>query len=449
MGLLERIEQARQPQNAWPVGPAEGYRMSPELRRGESEFNPESYGNYIATSNEIYSVVSQRARLMSGLKLDLFKGREHDKKSVTAGPAYDLLRHVNPFWTWKRLVRMDELSMGVWGESFWAIEKDRAGTPKNIWWMKSPRVTPVPDASGYLRGFVYESVAGEPIPFGADEVVWFRYPNPIDEFSPLSPLAAARLAADTAKAMQVANGKLFDNGLTAAGLVVPAGDKVTFSEEQGNELEDFLDKRLRGADKAHRWAVLRFDAEFKGLNVTPKDAEYVAGMNMTLRQVCNAYGWPSPLLNDPTGATLTNLREYQKQAWEHALVPDADFKAEEIEEQLLPMFNGVGRGQVDHVAWDYSKVAALQESASEAWTREYQAIDRGALTINEWRRSHGKPDVPWGDVYWAPVNKEPVEDGEPARTEPLDQGETQMRAVIQQMRDLSGQFAAFNREGAG
>jgi hypothetical protein len=43
------------------------------------------------------------------------------------------------------------------------------------------------------------------------------------------------------------------------------------------------------------------------------------------------------------------------------------------------------------------------------WTRERQQIDGGSLLINEWRKSKGMPSVPWGDVWWAPVNKAPVD----------------------------------------
>ena len=51
---------------------------------------------------------------------------------------------------------------------------------------------------------------------------------------------------------------------------------------------------------------------------------------------------------------------------------------------------------------------SLQESATESWIREAQALDRGAITINEWRKSKGMPAVPWGDQPYLPVNKAPV-----------------------------------------
>ncbi|MGH3926929.1 MAG: phage portal protein, partial [Pseudonocardiaceae bacterium] len=305
---------------------------------------------------------------------------------------------------------MDELCMCLWGETLWAVERASASAPEQIWWLKASRVFPVPDERNYLAGFLYKSnVNGQEIAFRPDEIVWQRYPNPLDEFSALSPVAAARLAADTGSAMMKANRNLHSQGLQIAGMVVPKqkdGMSVQFSAAQAEELEERLQKRFAGADKAHRWAVLRYEAEFHPVNISPKDAEFLGGLGLTLRQVCNAYGLPSPLLNDLEHATLANLREFQKALWEHGLVPDLTLRQEEIREQFLPMFPArSGTPLPNHVQYDFSGVAALQESQTEAWDRERQSIEVGAMTVNEWRIKHGMPRVAWGDVWWAPANK--------------------------------------------
>jgi HK97 family phage portal protein len=421
----KRALDARKGRRAWPVGAGSVLAGAQVWGHDDSRFSPEEYGDYLPTSNEIYSAATLRARLMSGLRLRLYRGDDSDKRAMPTHPASRLLEYVNPHWTPRRLARMDELAMCVWGESYWAVERDPVTRrPTEIWWMRPPQVRPVPHEEKYLQGFLYTpAFGGRDIRFDADEVVWFRYPNPLDEFSALSPLAAARLAADAATAMMKSNEKLFRQGLQLAGRIVPPADKVSFSTEQADELEDRLQRRFAGADRAHRWAVMRFEAQFKQLQMSPKDAEFVTGLGLTLRQVANAYGIPTPLLNDMAGATLANVDAFTKLLWQHALVPDSQLRAGEVEEQFLPMF---GRGAPDHAEHDYSQVAALQESQSQTWTRDAQALDRGALTINEWRRRNGLPDVPWGDEPWLPVNKAQVVDGQMAvpATQSLPDDET-------------------------
>lgn len=411
MGLVDlvRAERDRRPAAAWPVGVGALSTIDSTYGHGDDTYSPEKYGDYLVTSNEVFSAAMLRARSMAGLTLKLYDRDGPEKTEITRGPEYELLRHVNPFWTRRRLSMMDELAMCLWGESIWAIERDRAGQPSEIWWLKPSRVRPVPHETGYLADFLYEPVqGGDPIVFARDEIVWFRYPNPLDEFSALSPIAAARLGADTASAMMRSNRNMFTNGMQLGGIVTPDTDKVSFSPEQATELEQMLGKRFKGADKAHKWAVLRYEAKFQQMQVSQKDAEYVEGLNITLRQVANAYGIPVPLLNEMSHATLANAREYERLLWTHALVPDAQLRAEEIVEQFLPLFR---RSPVGWTEYDFSKIAALQESESEQWTREAQAIERGAITINEWRASKGRGSVSWGDVFWAPVNKAPVTDG--------------------------------------
>lgn len=406
MGLLERIAARRLPVRAWPVGKAE--LVAPDYAYGhdQSQFSPEEYGDYLATSNDIYSIVALRARLMSRLKLRMYRGRDADKIEDGRSAASVLYRRVNPFWTRPRLDRMDEMSMGVWGETFWALERPngRRRDPGEIWWLKPSRVHPVPDESGYLSGFKYHSVSGQILHFDPDEIVWFRYPNPLDEFSPLSPLAAARLAADTSAAAMQSAKSLHANGLQIAGIIVPPADKVTFSTEQAETLERDLTRRLSGPSNKGRWAVLRYEAQFKQLQISPKDAESTAQMQMSFRQACRAYGMPPELLAASENATLANVREFERMAWDNTLISDAEFRAAEIEEQFLTLF----RGGPDHAAPAFDEIAALQESATESWTREAQALDRGAITINEWRSGKGMPPVPWGEKPWLPVNKAPV-----------------------------------------
>ncbi len=417
MGFLDRILAERDKKRN-PLGDAIITPGDTSWGHDDSQYSPPKYGDYIVTSNEVYSAISLRARLMSGLSLCLYSGYGSSKTTVENGPVVDLLHKVNPFWTLRRLLRMDEMAMGLWGESFWIIEKGKNGAPSEIWWAKPDQMRVVPHPSGYISGYIYRPLSGgQELFFAPDEVIWFRYPNPLDEFSALSPLSAARLAADTGSAMMKSNQNLFAQGLQIAGLITPDGNGVTYSAEQAEDLEKQLKSKFSGAGNAHRWAVLRFDAQFKQMSVTPKDAEFIEGLNVTFRQVCNAYGIPSPLLNDMEHATLSNAREYERILWTNALKPDAEFKASEIEEQLLPMF----RGGADHCQFDFSAVSSLQESATEAWDRERQAIEVGSLTINEWRESKGMPPVAWGDEWWAPTNKAPVSDLESAPQAPAEQ----------------------------
>jgi len=415
MAIIDRVAARREQAltRSWPVGVGTVLPFETRWGHDDSRFSPEDYEDYLATSNDVFSVVSARARLLAGLDLKFYSGRGTKKKELDSGRPVELHRYINEFWTTSRLARMDELSMGIWGETYWALEPPSAKSPLGeIWWLKASRMRPVGHETEYLDGYWYwPHMGGAPIHFSSDEVVWFRYPNPIDEFSAMSPLGAARLAADTARAMMTANGKLFEQGMNLAGLIVPPNDKMTFSKDQADDLERHLKSKFTGPKNAHRWAVLRYEAKFAQMSMSPKDAEFVAGLNMTFRQVCRAYGMQAVLHNDLEQASLGDANALERVEWSRALKPDAQFKAEEIREQYLPKFarDKGARAYPDHCEYDFSQIPALQESATEVWSRDQQMIDRGLLTINEWRERNGFPPVNWGERPWLPLNKAQVD----------------------------------------
>lgn len=418
MGLYDDVLAVRSGARSWPVGSAVLSASPVDRRLGarDDRFDVESYGDFLATSNDIFAIANLRAKKMGALRPLLFDRDGPERQMVTSGQVYDLFRQPNPFWTMERLNRMDELCMCLWGHSFWAIER-KAGEPNEFWWMKPTRVKVVPDKSGYVAGFLYDPTdGGEPIAFTPAEVFWQRYPNPINEFAPLAPMAAARLAAETASEMMKANRVLFENGMQPGGFLAPpaaqttTGQAYTFTDDQAKDLRDKLSEGLKGRRNFHRWEILKFDAQVKELSVTPKDAEWIAGLNMTLRQACRVYMVPSPLMMDLEHATLANVKEFDRMLWDHGLVPDADFRAAEMRLQVLPLF----RGRPTHMEWDYSKVPVLQESQTSVWDRECGQLEVMCITINEWRKAKGLPPVPWGDEPFAPVNKAQVdEDGSP------------------------------------
>lgn len=371
-----------------------------------NEWSPGKYGDYLATSNAVYACVTLRATNLAGLPLKLYRVTatgEHDE--ITAHPALELLTRVNPYWTFGRLVSMTEQSLSVWGQAFWFLSRGgRGGRPQEIWWARPDRVKVVPHPAEYISHFEYET-NGETIRFERDETVWFRYPNPIDQYAGLSPLAAARLAADTNSAAMRSNYNIFRNGVMASSLIAPKpGQNLT--EEQAKSLTTQMNRRFAGIDNAHKVGVLRFDVDVKQLNMTPHDAEFLGALKWTLEDVCRAYGVPVDKIGGER--TYQNVEEADRAFWADTMKPEAAFLAEEITEQLLPLFGG----QNIIARFDLSGIDVLHEAESARWEREAGQLDRGAITINEWRDDRGLDPVPWGDVVWLPSTHMPIDSPE-------------------------------------
>lgn len=391
-------------ERAFVTGPATVDQSQVYFGIGNETYQPGEYVNYPATSNGVYACTSVRSKTLAGLPLKVFQvDAKGDRTEVASGPLWLLLRKVNPYWTLSRLLDMTEQSMCVWGECFWFMTL-KGGRPAEIWWARADRVKVHPHPTNYIDHFTYVGPSGQEIPFSREETVWFRYANVADQYSGLSPLAAARLAADTASASMHANFNIHRNGSQIAGMVVPLNGG-TFSEDQAKDVATSLERKFKGVENAHRLAVLRMGVDIKSVTLTPKDAEFLGLLNWSLEDIARAYSVPIDKIGGKR--TYQNVEESEKVFWHDCMLPEARFIAAELTEQLLPAF-----GENLIAEFDTSDVDVLHEAETERWTRIMQQIQTGYDSINNIRKDEGLDPVPWGDVWWAQSTLIPIDSNE-------------------------------------
>lgn len=413
-------------ERAFVLGPAVVDRAETIFGHDPTTYAPSSYGEYLATSVAVYTASNIRATLLASLPLRLYRlDGNGDRTEITEGPAVELFTQVNPHWTARRLWRMTELSLCQWGSCFWFLSLGgRSGLPREIWWAKPDRVRVIPHPRDYVAGFLYDSwLGGSELAFKPNETAWLRYPNPLDEFAGLPPFAAAKLSADLAISATKSNNAMFRNGVQLSGIVSPGEAATTWQEEEVKRFEEALARRFTGADKAHRTMVTSQQLKWQQMSMTPKDAEFIESLRLSLEDVSRAYGVPLDLLGGQR--TYANVEASERMVWTHTIVPEADFLAHEISEQILPMFGNLPRTQRPDLAeFDVSGVSVLQEDETAKWTIRKEQIQTGFTTINRELEKEGEEPLPWGDVWWAPTTLVPIESAalpEPALPDPLPQ----------------------------
>jgi HK97 family phage portal protein len=342
---------------AFRLGPAVVEPADKIWGKDPETFSPPAYGDYIATSSAVYACATLRAKNVASLPLRAYRMVDGEQVEVTDGAFVDLMKTVNPHWTYNRLMQMTELSLCLWGQAFWVLERGPRGegVPKEIWWARPDRMRLIPDAQNYIAGWIYDW-NNERLTFTPDEVIWFRYPNPLDEFSGLSPIAATRLAIDTASGALMSNHAIFKNGLQIAGVVSPQDKDTTWSRDQVEFLRESLERRFKGADKAHRLAVLGQSTSFQPIGVSPKDAQFIELMKWTRSDVASVMAVPPELIGDHEHATYSNIEQAYKGLWSDCLLPEASMLADDITEQLCKLFGD----EVDFVEFDHAHISALQ-----------------------------------------------------------------------------------------
>lgn len=368
--------------------------------------NP-AYGDYLATSVPAYRAVTARANAVRAAPLIVGQqGRDGTFERVPPNhPAQELLRRVNEWWTAADLLYVTEMYLSVWGSAYWFLEDaERGRAPSAIWPLRPDRVriVPGPTRRDYIRGYIYEAGSGR-VSLLPEEVVWFRYPNPVDEYAGLSPLASARLSLDMGRDAVKYNRAFFKNSAMPQDVVFVVQGPVSDEEVEG--FYQRLEKRFKGPEKAHRPLIwdLSQGAEPKRLGLSQREMEFLGSLQFSVQEAARVWGVPPPMLMSEAQSTYNNVREARIQFYVETISQEWAFMEAEINEMLMPRFGGDLRA-----AFDTSAILPLQEAQGDLNRTDLEMVRAGVLTVNEYRAARHMTPVPWGDVWWASVTAAPI-----------------------------------------
>ena len=348
---------------------------------------PGTYAGYYFTSVPVYAAIKLRADAVArpGLKVYRVSTVHGQPSREWVGhdhPAQELLDRVNPHWTGGDLWRATETYLNLWGESYWAVERDEAGVPVELWPLRPDRVRVVPDEREYIHGYVYSGPSGDSVPLAPDEVVRLRYFNPLEEYAGLSPVGPVRLSVDMGRDALKGNRSGFENDATPGVLFET---DTAYSDAEIDRFYKIWTLRHKGPNNKLRPGILSPGMKASQVGFSPKDMEYLNTLRWTVEDVARAFNVPKPLLHDLERATYANIETTRRMFWETCIVPELKFFEEALRERLLPMF-----GESSLVAeFDTSSIEALRESETERARRISMYVSAGVMTVEEARAEVG------------------------------------------------------------
>ena len=373
---------------------AAGHAALPLLPGAAGGWARSDYGAYYAAATPVYAAIRLRADALARPPAIVYRRAPGGSRLPVEPdhPAQQLLENVNRWYTRADLWRATEIYLNLWGAAYWMLDHRPDGRPE-IWPLRPDRMSIIPDRRDYIRGFVYHG-RGRTLPLTPEEVVWFRYFNPLEEYAGLSPVAPARLAVDMGQDALRFNRNFLRNSAQP--------DFVLLTNEQMNdsEVDDFYrrwEARFRGPERARRPAVASFVRDIKTLGLSHREMDFIQGLRWSLEEVSRAYGVPRPLLSDLERATFSNVNAAERFFWRNTMVPEMTFLAQQVSRHLFPL---LGYPNLE-MEFDLTAIEALAEDENARANREAQLLDRGVLTINEVRQTRGLPPVPWGHT-WPP-----------------------------------------------
>ncbi len=284
-----------------------------------------------AGSAWVYVAVSRIAEAAALVPLRVYKRVGEGRVAIENHPLELLLERPNPFLSGFELIEQTLGFLELAGSAYWYLAGE-GGTPTEIWPLRPDRVAVVPHAERHIAGYIYEA-GGVRVPLAPEEVVHFKRWHPTNDYTGLSPVAAARIAVDGDRAMAQWNRAAFgeDRG-------VPAGI-VSIREYVSDADFERIKREWRSSygSGQRRTAFLRgTGVEWQSIGLSHTDLDFLAGRKAHRDEILSIFGVPVGLID--ANATEANATVAERQFVERTLYPKLVRLAQKITRDVLPFW---------------------------------------------------------------------------------------------------------------
>lgn len=255
------------------------------------------------------------------------------------------------------------------------------------------RVTVVGNQDDELLGFVYTDRQGRQFPALPDSMVYLRYPHPERVYDGQAPALIAGLPSETDTASARFNRDLLQNDGALPGYMVIEG--LTPDQFQAWKLE-WEAGQVPGKTRF----IGAAQASYQKVGQTNQELTYNELRQDSQDDIMRAFGVPRAVAFDVSHETYANAEREQSIFMQHNILPKWVLVCDELTLQL-----GVSAAQPVRIALDLTGIDELQDSRDKVVERAVKLTGIKAMTINEFRRTQGWPDVAWGDEPQAPLQQ--------------------------------------------
>jgi HK97 family phage portal protein len=262
--------------------------------------------------------------------------------------ALSVLGRPNDFTTRAGLFEAAQQYMDLAGEGPLLVERDpRATFPVGLWNVSPARLEPVPDPEKYLLGWIYTSPDGrEKVPLGVDEVIFAKYPSPMDPYRGLGPVQSILVDADSSRYSAAWNKNFFLNSAVPGGVI--AVDH-RMEDDEWDEFQERWQSSHRGVARSHRVAMLEGGMTWIPNAMTMRDMDFAELRNLSRDVIREAFRMHKVMLGVSDDVNRANAQTGEEVFSNWGVVPRLDRWRDVLNNFFLPMFGSTGEG----VEFDY------------------------------------------------------------------------------------------------
>ncbi len=371
------------------------------LNYGQASPPDRNLQGYLSAYGEVgwlFAVVSRIAEGVSEAKWRLYSVNPKGERTLIYNHAVlDAIEFTNPFQTWQEFIELHQIYMGLTGECFWIINKNRLGEPQELWIAPPDKMSVVPSKTEFVAGYIYQ-IGSEKIPLTREEVIHHKLPNPTNPYRGLGPAQALVIDLDSELYAGKWNRNFFYNSARPDGILAFEG---MLSEEQFDRLKKQWGERHEGVSRAHKIGLLEGGGKYQQIQFNAKDMDFKGLRLLNRDNILGIYGMPLSVMGITENVNKANAEagDYTFARW--LVKPRLNRIKNKLNEQLLPMFKGAKTLELD-----FDEV--VPQTTEQRIAQAQSGITAGYMTINEARQMNGLDPIPAGDMLLTPLNLIPT-----------------------------------------
>tara|TARA_R110000772_G_scaffold203982_3_gene314128 strand:+ start:1142 stop:3325 length:2184 start_codon:yes stop_codon:yes gene_type:complete len=348
------------------------------------------------------STISQDVRSSSWNIWEKSGTSREDWKPLDGPRLPSVLLRPTPMQTWGDLIELTQVHLDLAGRAFWhLITNGPGGNIVGIQSINPDWITKAVynDARTQLVGWEIAASGAKRTVLPADDVVMFRYPDPIDPTGGVSPIRAVAMSADMDTYSRAYAASHLRNHAQPTGILTTDNE---LTREQAATISDTWREMHAGTDKIQ---VLGKGAQFQTISAHIKDLEFLNLARVSRDQILAAYHVPASKLGLVEDASRANGEESDRVYTSLCLGPRLRRYHEPITLRVLPRL-GLDPSRF---CFEFDPV----EVADKTFNRDAAqvAFNAGAITLDEYRERIGFPPEQNGNgaVYFVPFGANVVE----------------------------------------
>ena len=348
----------------------------------------------------VYGCVSAIADAVSKVQLRLYTtDADGEIQEVLSHKSLDLLYKVNKFTTFYDHLSLSQQYLELTGEAPWFMDrgKNGLGEPQGIMLLRPDKLTlkqtEDKTADNPIEKYIYRQDFGDQFDIKPSEMILLKYPDPINSFRGKGTLQAAAVTVDIDTYAEDYNKRFFFNSARPDSIL---STEQGLSKAQKDDLRASLNKLYKGADKAHKTAILEKGLKWSSMSVSAKDMDFLEQQKYTMAKILSIFRVPKPIVAVSDDVNLANARiaEYVFAKW--TIKPKLERIIAQLNEFYLPMFKGT---ENMFLSFDDPVPADIELNIK----RYDSALTHGYMTANEIRSELNLDDAgPDGDKLYIP-----------------------------------------------